>query len=74
MTLEDTKELVDAYFTRYAVTAAWRQECLQYAKEHGEVKTMFGDKLRCDKGRWATQGFNYVLQNGKVHLCRYKTQ
>ena len=55
---------MNAYFERYSVTAAWRQECLQYAKEHGEVKTMFGDKLRCEKSRWATQGFNYVLQNG----------
>ena len=66
LSVEDTKELMNAYFTRYSSTAAWRQECLDFAKETGYVKTIFGDKLKCDKGRWATQGFNYVLQNGRI--------
>ncbi len=62
MTEEETKHLMDAYFERYSSTAAWRQECLDFAKETGYVKTIFGDKLKCDRGRWATQGKrNYAL-------------
>ena len=72
--VEEAQKLVDSYFTRYAVAGKFITEAKQYAKEHGEVKTIFGDKLRCEKSRYATAGINYVLQNGKVHLCRYKTQ
>ena len=64
LSLEDTRQLMNAYFTRYSSTAKWRQQCLEYAKKTGEIATLFGDKLRCDKKKWATQGFNYVLQNG----------
>ena len=64
MSLEEAQKLVDGYFTRYETAGKFIKEAKQYAKEHGEVRTIFGDKLRCDKRRYATAGINYVLQNG----------
>lgn len=61
MTLEEAQKLVDSYFTRYSTAGKFIKEAKEYAKEHGEVKTIFGDKLRCDKRRYATAGINYVF-------------
>lgn len=64
MTLDDTKKLMQAYFDRYPKTKQQIDECVAYAKRTGEILTVFGDRLRCDKSRASTQGFNYRLQNG----------
>ena len=64
MTTEEAGKLVNSYFTRYSSAGKFIKEAKQYAKEHGEVITIFGDKLHCDKRRYATAGINYVLQNG----------
>lgn len=69
MTLEETQKLVDSYFTRYSTAGKFIQEAKEYAKEHGEVKTIFGDRLRCDKRRYATAGINYVSTAGHVKSC-----
>jgi len=71
MTFEDTKELVNAYYTRYSSAKKFIDEAKKFCKENGEIKTIFGDKLYADPRDYATAGINYVLQNSASVLMQF---
>lgn len=72
MTLEETEKLQNAYFERYSSAKAFIDRKKKYCKEHGEIETIFGDRIYVSASKFATAGINYVLQNSK-HLCCSKT-
>lgn len=63
MSLQETKKLQNAYFSRYSSAKKFIDDRKQYCKEHGEIKTIFGDKIYINPSEYATAGINYVLQN-----------
>ena len=72
MTMDETKKLMNAYFDRYSSAKKFIDDRKQYCKEHGEIKTIFGDRIYVNASEFATAGINYVLQNSKVK-CYSKT-
>lgn len=42
----EAKEIIDNYFEQYAAVKAYMNRSIDYAKEHGYVKTLMGRKIR----------------------------
>lgn len=71
MTLEETLTLMDSYFSRYSKAKEFIDESKEYCKRTGEIRTIFGDRLRADRKKYATAGINYVLQNSASVLMQF---
>lgn len=71
MTMEETENLVNSYYSRYSSAKKYIDAAKKYCKENGEIKTVFGDKLYADARDYATAGINYVLQNSASVLMQF---
>ena len=73
MTLDETKELMNSYFRRYSSAKEYIEECKEYCRTTGEIKTIFGDRIYVSnpKKEFATAGINYVLQNSASVLMAF---
>jgi DNA polymerase-1 len=78
LTEAEGQDFIDEYFATFPEFAAWREEMIEFARDHGWVRTLFGRKRTIklggydtDDGREERIGINTPIQSAAADITLY---